>query len=31
LLLWIKHLTYVFPYPQTGEFPQYANSGNRVD
>ena len=24
------HLTYVFPYPQTGENPQYANNGNRV-
>jgi hypothetical protein len=23
------HLTYVYPYPQTGEYPQYANSGNR--
>jgi hypothetical protein len=29
LLLWIKHLTYVYPYPQTGEHPQYANSGNQ--
>ena len=23
------HLTYVFPYPQTGEYPQYANIGNQ--
>ena len=23
------HFTYVFPYQQTGEYPQYANSGNQ--
>jgi len=23
------HLTYAYPYPQTGEYPQYANNGNR--
>lgn len=28
-LLYGLHLTYVFPYPQTGEHPQYANSGNQ--
>jgi hypothetical protein len=29
ILLYGLHLTYVFPYPQTGEYPQYANIGNQ--
>ena len=29
LLLYGLHLTYVFPYLQTGDYPQYANNGNQ--